>query len=200
MKPNSVHFLCLGALATIAMRADDVKTPAHLDGLTALSNKPVEVYEAPELPCSVGSSIVGGSTIEVGGVFPVTPEGSAESPHRNSSIIVYVNQVLLDYRRKNPEGTQFPVGSVLLKEKFVKGATTAKLYTRMARKSLNGEVKDWEFSAKSLDQSESPASFKAARCMSCHDDFDETGYVSETSISLLESFLKPAVPKADSPE
>jgi hypothetical protein len=200
MKPNLVHFLCLGALATIAMSADDAKAPAHLNGLTALSNKPVEVYEAPELPCSIGGGGDGIFPVTPDGSFPVTPENSEKSPHHDFSIIVCVNQVLLDYRRKNPEGTQFPIGSVLLKEKFVTGTTAAKLYTRMERKSLNGEVKDWEFSAKSLDQSENPESFKAARCMTCHDDFDETGYVSETSISQLESFLKPAVPNADHPE
>ena len=196
MKRSLVSFFYLCVLAAMAMSAEEGKTRAHLDGLTALTNKPVKIYEAPELPCSIGSSIDG-----AGGIFPATPEDSKESPHRNFSIIVYVNQVLLDYRRKNPEGIEFPVGSVLLKEKFAEGAKTAHLYTRMERKSLNGEVKDWEFSAKSLDQSEDPRSFKAARCMSCHDDFSETGYVSETSISQMKSFLKAGiVPEDDVPK
>jgi len=192
MKTSLVRFYCWSALAATGMSADEAKAPPHLEGLTALCNKPVAVYEPPELPCAVGG--VGG------GSFLVNPENSRDSPHRNTSIIVYVNQVLLDYRRKNPKGTEFPIGSVLLKEKFVEGATTARLYTRMERKSLNGEVKDWEFSAKSLDQSESPDSFKAARCMSCHDDFDQTGYVSKMTISQMEAFLKPAVPNADRAE
>ncbi len=176
----------------IGMSADEGKAPTHLNGLTALTPKPVEIYEEPELPCSVG----GGG----GGILPLTPKVSKESPHHNFLILVYVNQVLLDYRRKNPKGTDFPIGSVLLKEKFAKGAKAAHLYTRMERKSLKGEVKDWEFSAKSLNGSEDPRSFKAARCMSCHDDFDETGFVSEASVFKMDSFLNPEpAPRADPP-
>ena len=194
MKPTLAPFIFLAGLSVIGMSADHGKAPAHLDGLTALTGKPVEFYEEPELPCSVGGGGKGS------GLVPAAPDVSKESPHHQFLILVHVNQVLLDYRRKNPKGTDFPIGSVLLKEKFAKGAKAAHLYTRMERKSLKGEVKDWEFSAVSLDGSEDPRSFKAARCMSCHDDFDETGFVSEASVFKMEDLLNPeAAPEGDSP-
>lgn len=182
MKRILVPFICLTGLSAIGTSADDGKSPAHLNGLTALTKKPVEAYEEPELPCSVGGS---------SDVSGLSPKVEKESPHHKFLILVHVNQVLLDYRRKNPKGTDFPIGSVLLKEKFAEGAKSAHLYTRMERKSLKGEVKDWEFSAMSLDGSEDPRSFKAARCMSCHDDFDETGFVSEASVFKMDDLLNP---------
>lgn len=192
MKRTLVPFICLAGLSAIGTSADDGKSPAHLNGLTALTKKPVEVYEEPELPCAVGGASDGSE---------LWPKAKKESPHHKFLILVHVNQVLLDYRRKNPKGIDFPVGSVLLKEKFGEGAKTAHLYTRMERKSLKGEVKDWEFSAVSLDGSEDPRNFKASRCMSCHDDFDETGFVSESSVFKMDEFLNPeAAPDGDSAE
>lgn len=192
MKRTLATLLCLGSLRTIGVAADHGVAPAHLKDLTALTKVPVEIQEAPELPCAVGG---GGA-----GTFPTVPTGSKKSPHRNFSIMVHVNQVLLDYLRKNPGGTKFPIGSVLLKEKFAEGTKTAHLYTRMERKTLKDNVEDWEFSAKSLDGSEDPRSFKASRCMNCHDDFKDTGFVSDTSVSQMESFLHPdPVPDANPP-
>lgn len=191
MKRILAPLVCLAGLSLIGTGADDDKAASHLEGLTALTVEPVEAYEEPELPCSVAGSSDGSG---------LSPKVEEESPHLKFLILVHVNQVLLDYRRKNPKGTDFPVGSVLLKEKFAEGAKVPHLYTRMERKSLKGEVKDWEFSAVSLDGSEDPRSFKAARCMSCHDDFDETGFVSEASVFKMDDFLNPeAAPEGNGP-
>jgi hypothetical protein len=192
MKRILIPFVCLAGLSLIGTSADDEKAPAHLIGLTALTDEPVEAYEEPELPCAVGGPSDGSEP---------WPKVKEESPHHKILILVHVNQVLLDYRRKNPKSTDFPIGSVLLKEKFAEGAKAPHLYTRMERKSLKGEVKDWEFSAVSLDGSEDPRNFKASRCMSCHDDFDETGFVSESSVYKMDEFLNPeAAPDGDSAE
>ena len=91
--------------------------------------------------------------------------------HKNAAVLVYVNQKVVDYRKANAEGGEFPVGSIFLKDKYADLTTRdPHLATRMKRVSADGDVDDWEFSVISLPDGKAVAmtANEKAACADCH--------------------------------
>lgn len=148
--------------------------PDYLAGLKALTEKRIPMKQAVVERCSI-DAILGGS------------------PHLRADMVVHANQALIDYISKNPEGVAFPVGSVLLKEKFTAGKpdSTAILTTRMERVATAGTVKDWKFAVTSLEDGKPKGTQEApSSCVACHEDFEETSFVSPDSVKLLREYAK----------
>ncbi len=141
-----------------------VKDRAALERVTP---KPTDT--PPELPCSIGSS--SGTS-----VFPVTPS----NPH-GPTIHVYANEpgVLPLF---DPWG-KFPVGSLLLKEKFTPENKT-ELFTGMWKREAGffPEANDWEFFTVDGAASKIVERGKLPRCASCHEDFKKGDQVSKEYI------------------
>jgi hypothetical protein len=152
------------------------KAPDYLAGLEALTGKRMPMKQVAVERCSIDAILT-------------------TSPHSRADMVVHANKAVIDYISKNPEGVGFPVGSVLLKEKFPAGkpGSAATLITRMERVAMAGTVKDWKFSATSLKDGVPTGTQDApSRCVVCHEDFEETSFVSPDSMELLREYVKKA--------
>jgi hypothetical protein len=107
---------------------------------------------------------------------------SSNDPHDNKHINVYVNDIGLDAMTtmKNPK---FPIGSVIIKEKFEYDNTalfkdTVELYTMMIKreKGYNEECGDWEFLAIDGNLQDIERG-KLANCMKCHIYESKTDFI-----------------------
>ena len=169
-------FVIAAAVGMVSAEEGGNPAPAYLAGLKALTGKRIPMKQAVVERCSIDAVL-------------------GASPHLSADMVVHANQVLIDYISKNPEGVVFPVGSILLKEKFTAGKpdSTAILTTRMERVAITGAVEDWKFSATSLTDGKPIGKQEAqSSCVVCHEDFEETSFVSPDSMKLLRAYMKDA--------
>jgi hypothetical protein len=99
------------------------------------------------------------------------------NPHTDTLINVYVNAAGENemLAKKNPN---FPVGTVVVKEKF-SGARTPELLTVMIKreKGFNPEVGDWEFMTLNGEATEVTARGKLENCQACHLNYEQTDFI-----------------------
>jgi hypothetical protein len=173
MRCRGIFLLMMGC--GLLMAADEGKQrgeKAYLKGMRALSEKRIPMNRAVVARCSIDGILNG-------------------SPHATADMVIHGNGVVIEYVRKHPGGIGFPIGSVLLKEKFSPGQKDADaiLITRMARTGNKGVVGDWVFSARAVGGGEAEGSApELAKCATCHEDFEDTGFVSEKTVGLLRAF------------
>jgi hypothetical protein len=106
------------------------------------------------------------------------------NPHSAAFVNVYVNKIGLG-AMSSTEQPLFPVGSVLVKEKFYPHGDVANekkepdLFTVMLKREAgyNPESGDWEFAVVSGDGKQTQARGKLANCMSCHVSRRASDYV-----------------------
>ncbi len=112
-------------------------------------------------------------------------------PHDSAEVDIYVNNQVLEYRKANPEKYDYPVGSKFVKKKYPKpGAKNPDLATIMVRKELKGVVSDWEFTMESLPDHKPIIPTGRISCASCHERYEERGFISRESETVLRQYLK----------
>ena len=106
-------------------------------------------------------------------------DDEARNPHMRRLISVYVNasgqQAMLNER--NPK---FPVGSVIVKEKFLPGKQDApELLTVMVKREqgFNPASGDWEYMVTNGAGTKVEARGKIESCQTCHVSMRESGFV-----------------------
>jgi hypothetical protein len=160
-------------LFLLPSQAGEPKRPAYLEGLTALTDGRIPMNPAVSTRCSIDAILNG-------------------NPHQRADMVIYGNKILLDYIKAEPKGLAFPMRSVLLKEKYPPGEAKAEatLITRMERTATKGEIGDWKFSVQALDDSGTWGDQEAlSRCQTCHEDYEDTSFVSKKSVELLQAFV-----------
>ena len=112
-------------------------------------------------------------------------------PHVEAEVDVYVNAIVIDYRRENAERFEYPVGAVFVKKKYPSlGAEAPDLATKMVKVRNEGKVSDWEFSMYRLPGGEVVQPAGKVSCASCHERYEERGFISRESEAALREFLK----------
>jgi|SRR4051794_34740559 hypothetical protein len=119
---------------------------------------------------------------------PRTPQG----PHSDAAeILVYANRAAIEYRREHPGDFDYPIGSKFVKEKFPSpAAKQPDMATIMERRAGNGDVSDWRFAIVSLPDKIELSMAGRVSCASCHQEYKDTGYVSDDSENALKQYLK----------
>lgn len=97
-----------------------------------------------------------------------------DGPHADRTLTVYVNAIGKDAMAS---GQPFPVGSVIVKEKWVLGAKAPELSTVMVKRDSG-----WEFAAIDATGRKSLAIDKQS-CTRCHDGQAKQDYVFRTYVS-----------------
>ena len=112
-------------------------------------------------------------------------------PHLDAGEVhIYANQLALDYRRAHPNEFEYPIGSKFVKEKYSSpGDENPDVATLMERRSAKGDVSDWDFSIISLPAGTPLQSNGRVSCVSCHERYKDTGYVSSDSEKALRKHL-----------
>ena len=135
--------------------------------LVRLTEKPIAMQKAAAERCSIDAIL-------------------NRSPHVDPAMHLYVNQATLDFLGKHADSTRYPLGTLLVKEKFqTKDAEKAHLITVMEKVADDGKVDDWQFTMINLmDHTVVKDGFPAA-CIKCHAAYGATGFVSGTTVPLL---------------
>ncbi|CAN5866795.1 hypothetical protein BH11VER1_BH11VER1_27090 [soil metagenome] len=123
-------------------------------------------------------------------------------PHIKPGIQLYVNPTAIEARKKDSAARIYPIGSVLVKEKFAtKEASEPDIITVMEKVSMLGGINDWKFTMIRLaDRSIVRDGFKVS-CVDCHSRFKESDFVSTVTDSLLSEYASKEwhVPTATEP-
>jgi hypothetical protein len=106
------------------------------------------------------------------------------APHEDHWIHVFISPGGTNAMRTG-KGT-YPVGTVILKQKFLDGAgTKTDFYTGMRKREAgyNPELGDWEFFALDLTGETVIARGKIESCMDCHSKYAKTDFVSRSYLA-----------------
>lgn len=114
-----------------------------------------------------------------------------DDPHIKPGIHLYVNPVAIEARKRKANSRRYPVGSLLVKEKFEsKDESAPSIITVMEKVTDTGKVDDWKFyMIRVADRSIVRDAFKVS-CIDCHSHYRKSDFVSTATNSLLSSYAK----------
>lgn len=102
-------------------------------------------------------------------------------PHHRAEVDLFLNEVAMNFRLKNPDSFDYPLGSEFRKRKYPGiGTREPDLETTMVRVAGDGGVEDWEFEMRELPSGQL-RSKNDTSCQDCHANFEARGYVSLVS-------------------
>ena len=111
-----------------------------------------------------------------------SPNGHGILVRKQDAVIhVYVSADGVDAMKRH-DATPFPVGAVVLKEKFAESsAQNVVFYTGMVKhaKGYNPQCGDWEFFTMSNDRKTISARGRIDSCMACHQKYSGTDFVTK---------------------
>jgi Cytochrome P460 len=113
------------------------------------------------------------------------PPGLPQSPHQDKFISVYVNETGRSAMMLQ-RAPQFPVGSMIVKEKLsTKESDAPELLTAMIKreKGYNPQSGDWEYLVLDGAASQLIKRGKLADCTGCHRAYEQTDYVTRTYLT-----------------
>ena len=117
--------------------------------------------------------------------------GMVVGPHDAAEVDIYVNPVVVEYRKKNPQAFAYPVGSKFVKKKYPKvGAKNPDIATVMVKTADTGKVSDWEFSMLRLPDGKALEHSGRVSCADCHERYKDRGYISRESEAAMREFLR----------
>jgi Cytochrome P460 len=137
-----------------------------------VNEKPIDMVEETKIMCAPPSAVYG--------------------PHYNPGVVYYINEVAGQGLKTYLEKKQFPVGSIIAKEKQErKTEDSVQIITVMKKVRAESGEDSWDY--KMFDVKKwvevSPSSQQAASlgrsCIGCHRLYKSNDYVSERGIELL---------------
>lgn len=160
------------ATALIAEAHTSPAAPRQIDEIqgyktwTLVNPQPVQISPRLSISCAV--------------LIPPAPTDDSLSPHMGKTISVYVNETgrTAMLTELNP---RFPVGSVIVKEKFAREKRDEpELLTVMVKRErgFNPQVGDWEFMATNGAGTRVDARGRLESCQACHVAMKDRDFVS----------------------
>lgn len=155
---------------------DDLASLAGYRQWTLVNPEPQLMAPASALSCSI------------------TPGRSADSPHLNKYVSVFVNPVgRVEMMTK--QKPKFPVGTMIVKEKHGSpDSTKPELLTAMIKRQrgYNPDSGDWEYLVLDGAASTIVEQGKLTRCSGCHKPYESSDYVTRTYLpQTVKRDLKP---------
>lgn len=118
---------------------------------------------------------------------------TTHNPHYSPGVVYYINEIsrqgLKDFATKK----QFPVGSIIVKEKQEKKTDdSVKIITVMQKVKAGQEASSWEYKMYDVTKWEeidlaktASRSLGISSCLSCHKGYKENDYVSPRGMALM---------------
>ena len=169
----SIRLTCVGEAQPLA----DTMLLKFAQGRTnavRITEKPVKMYDRVALLCyfPLADMRVWAKTNALG--------QRLENPHEHKYAHVFVSTNGATAMRTN--SAVFPVGSIIIKEKFsdLEGKKT-ELFTGMVKREngYNSKCGDWEFFTLSADAVKVTSRGKLQSCIDCHVEYKESDYVTK---------------------
>lgn len=174
----SVLFLGLaGAVVASAASAEDGLVTRYLQyrNLTRLTTAKIDIAETVRTMC-LDPKIIHG-------------------PHIEPGIHLYASSSAIAVR-KTSTTPRYPVGTLLVKEKFdTKEAATPTLITVMEKTANRGRVDDWRFTMIRLADRSIVRETARMSCAECHARYTGTDFVSQVTDDLLAKFTPASEPR-----
>ena len=113
-------------------------------------------------------------------------------PHLNPGVVYYINEIAAQGLKTYPEKKQFPVGSIIVKEKQERRTEdSVQIITVMKKASQGGGEDSWDYKMydtrkwAEIDLSEQRRPFFVKSCIECHRRYKNNDYVSTRGIDLM---------------
>jgi len=185
MKATSILPMLLGFFATATSFAGETPSDASLIAFAQQRTNAVRMTDKPMMmsaPSAV-SCYIPPAQLRVYQKQQANPS-FPKDPHVAKYVHVFVS--LQGAPAMLTNSAAFPVGTIILKEKFSdpEGKHT-ELFTGMIKHEpgYNPDCGDWEFFALSANAKKITARGKIESCMTCHREFPESDFVTKTYIS-----------------
>jgi len=134
--------------------------------------KPIDMVEETKIMCAPPSAIYG--------------------PHYNPGVVYYINEIAGRGLKAYMDKKQFPVGSIIVKEKQEsKTEDSVQIITVMKKVRAESSEDSWEYKMfdvrkwTEVDPSSKQAASLGRSCIGCHRLYKSNDYVSERGIELL---------------
>jgi len=175
----------LGSIFTIfisqgnaVQRIDDPKNGISISDVKEyrkmfrVNEKPIDMVEETKMMCAPPSAVYG--------------------PHYNPGVVYYINEIAGQGLKTYLEKKQFPVGSIIVKEKQEsKTEDSVQIITVMKKVRAESSEDSWEYKMfdvrkwAEVDPSGQQVASLGKSCIGCHRLYKSNDYVSERGIELL---------------
>jgi hypothetical protein len=120
------------------------------------------------------------------------PPINIHGPHYNPGVVYYINEIARQGLTTYMEKKQFPVGSIIVKEKQERRTEDSVQIITVMKKAHGGSSEDsWDYKMVDvgkwveLDLSKQKVPYLRRGCIECHRRYKDSDYVSSTGIELL---------------
>jgi cytochrome P460 len=184
-------FFLLACIITVALSQEEAnrKIDHHKNGISMsdvkeyrkmfrVNEKPIDMVEETKIMCAPPSAVYG--------------------PHYNPGVVYYINEIAGQGLKTYLEKKQFPVGSIIVKEKQEsKTEDSVQIITVMKKVRAESSEDSWEYKMfdvrkwTEVDPSSQQAASLGRSCIGCHRLYKSNDYVSERGIELLLGKSRP---------
>ena len=175
----------LGCIFTIVLSQGntDQKIDDHKNGISIndvkeyrkmfrVNAKPINMLEETKVMCA--------------------PPLMAYGPHYDPGVVYYINEIARQGIKTYSDKKQFPVGSIIVKEKQErKSEDSVQIITVMKKARAESNEDSWDYKMfdvrkwAEVDPSSQPATRIGKSCIGCHRLYKSNDYVSDRGIDLL---------------
>jgi hypothetical protein len=175
----------LACIFTIALSQDEAnrKTDDHKNGISVsdvkeyrkmfrVNEKPIDMVEETMLMCASPSTVYG--------------------PHYDPGVVYYINEIARQGLKMYLEKKQFPVGSIIVKEKQERRTEdSVKIITVMKKARAESDEDSWDYKMydtgkwTEIDLSRQKGALINKGCIECHRRYKNNDYISDRGIALL---------------
>jgi hypothetical protein len=125
-------------------------------------------------------------------ILMCAPPFKVHGPHYNPGVVYYINDIAGQGMKTYLERKQFPVGSIIVKEKQERRTEDSVQIITVMKKAREGSGEDsWDYKMYDarkwveLDPAKQKAPFLIKGCIECHRQYKNNDYVSDRGIELL---------------
>jgi cytochrome P460 len=137
-----------------------------------VNEKPIDMVKETMMMCALPEDVYG--------------------PHLNPGVVYYINEIAAQGLKAYPEKKQFPVGSIIVKEKQERRTEdSVQIITVMKKARAESSEGSWDYKMydarkwTEIDLSAQDRPFFVKSCIECHRRYKNNDYVSDRGMALM---------------
>ncbi len=141
----------------------------HYRSLIRVNSKPIDMQAETMMMCAMPQNFLG--------------------PHYSPGIVYYINQTAKKGVKTFSDRKQFPIGSLIVKEKQERKTEDSVKIITVMKKVLTGRSENtWDYKmydVKKWSEVAPSQQIKGSTCLGCHQRYQNNDYISDKGMSLL---------------